>query len=95
MTPFVLVTAIGGCKPTHDNPPGPTGNPPAPDKMSITECQAVRPGADCAYEYGECSVGPDNIDCGLQGYDCKETAPGKFTWTEIKFACDTVATKPE
>lgn len=89
MTPFVLVAATAGataCKPSHENPPGPAGNPPAPKTMTIAECKIVEPGTACAYEYGECSIGPDNTDCGLQGYDCKETAPGVFRWTEVKFS---------
>ena len=95
MTPFVLVaatagagvTGASGCKPpTHENPPGPQGNPPAPATMTIAECKTVQSGAKCTYEYGECSIGPDNTDCGLQGYDCKETAPGRFRWTEVKFS---------
>ena len=103
MTPFVLVaatagaTGAGACKPpTHENPPGPPGNPPAPATVTLAECKTVTPGTKCTYEYGECSIGPDNTDCGLQGYDCKETAPGMFRWTEVKFSSctDRVAEKP-
>lgn len=93
-TPFVLVAVAGCPKSTHSNPPGPAANPPPPKLMSIDDCKAVQVGATCSYEYGECSIGPEDIHCGLQGYDCKETAPGTFTWTETKLACPPAAAEP-
>jgi hypothetical protein len=91
MTPFVLVAATGAssCKPSHENPPGPSGNPPPPKTMTLAECKTVTVGTSCTYEYGECSIGPERADCGLQGYECKETAPHVFRWREVKFdSCD-------
>jgi hypothetical protein len=85
-TPVVLVAVASCHAPTHSNPPGPV-NPPSPRIMTIDECSAVEVGEACSYDHGTCSIGAED-GCGLQGYECKETTPGTFTWVEQARPCD-------
>jgi hypothetical protein len=80
-TPFVLVAAAGCGGHNHSNPP-----PPA--YMTVAECKAVKIGSPCTYDYGACSVAPEDPDCGLRGYECKETMPNKFVWAAKVVPCD-------
>ena len=55
--------------------------------MTIDECKAVKIGETCSYDYGTCSIGSAE-NCGLQGYECKESTPGAFAWAEQNVPCE-------